>query len=215
MAANDVRNTVGLSAVTQQSVGYRIGALRKARGFTLAQVASACDISDATVSRIENGQSPISAHHLFALAKFLGADMTEFFQDESAPLRAGMRAITRGGDGVKAQFERYAVEILQADLSRKHMHPAINTITATHLDAIGGLARHVGEEFLYVLEGSIVLHSELYAPLRLQAGDSIYFDGSVGHAYLSAGSRPARILVVVAVEDLDAVLPQPIPKGRQ
>jgi transcriptional regulator with XRE-family HTH domain len=181
-------------------VGARIAALRKARGLTLSRLAAACGVSESTISRIENGLTAVSAHHLFAMAKLLDVDVTEFFDDDSAPLTGGMRSVTRRGEGVREEFARYGVEVLSADLSRKDMHPAINTVTARSLDEVGGLARHDGEEFLYVLDGAIILHSELYAPLRLEAGDSIYFDGGVGHAYLAAGEAPARILVVVAVD---------------
>lgn len=181
------------------AVGARIAALRKQRGLTLARLAQACAVSESTISRIENGLTAISAHHLFALARLLDVDIAEFFQDTTAPLTAGMRSITKNGRGVHESLARYDVEVLAADLSRKDMHPAVNTIHARTLDEVGGLTRHAGEEFVYVLEGAIALHSELYAPITLSAGDSLYFDGSVGHAYLADGDAPSRILVVVAV----------------
>jgi len=89
---------------------------------------------------------------------------------------------------------------LGADLSNKKMHPAIDVVTATALDQVGGMANHSGEEFLLVMEGVLVLHSEHYAPLRLNAGDSIYFDAGMAHAYLTPDGTPARILVVNSSE---------------
>jgi len=182
------------------AVGARIAELRKARGLTLTDLAQTCGVSESTISRIEHGLTAISAHHLFSLARFLGIDIADFFADNSAPLSRGMRSVSRRGEGVREHFARYDVEVLSADLSRKDMHPAINTISARTLEEVGGLARHAGEEFLYVLEGAIVLHSELYAPLELNQGDSLYFDGGVAHAYLAATAAPARILVVVSVD---------------
>ena len=58
----------------------------------------------------------------------------------------------------------------------------------------GGLIRHPGEEFSYVLEGELDFHSELYAPVRLRAGDSIYFDSEMGHAYLKATVQRCTLL---------------------
>ena len=78
------------------------------------------------------------------------------------------------------------------------MHPVINTIRARTLDQAGGLSSHHGEEFLYVLEGEVIIHSELYAPAELKRGDSLYFDGTQGHAYVCGSDGPARILVLVA-----------------
>ena len=41
-----------------------------------------------------------------------------------------------------------------------------------------------------MIEGEVEFHTELYAPLTLHAGDSIYFDSEMGHAYLKASDAP-------------------------
>ena len=55
---------------------------------------------------------------------------------------------------------------------------------------------HGGEEFSYVMEGVIEFRCEGYAPARLEAGDSVYFDASLKHRYLSALPTPARMICV-------------------
>ena len=62
----------------------------------------------------------------------------------------------------------------------------------------GDLIRHPGEEFAYVLMGEVAFHSELYAPVVLKAGDSIYFDSEMGHAYLKAAEGPCRLVATCA-----------------
>ncbi len=47
-----------------------------------------------------------------------------------------------------------------------------------------------------MLEGTVEFHSELYAPLTLRKGDSLYFDSGMGHAYLAAESGPCRVLSI-------------------
>jgi hypothetical protein len=47
-----------------------------------------------------------------------------------------------------------------------------------------------------VLEGEIDVHTSAYAPVRLKAGDSIYFDSTMGHAYIAASIGPCRVLGV-------------------
>jgi mannose-6-phosphate isomerase-like protein (cupin superfamily) len=102
---------------------------------------------------------------------------------------------------VKGSTPRYDYEFLSADLARKKMNPAINRITARSLDGTGGLQTHAGEEFIYVLKGAVEIHTELYAPLRLEAGDCTYFDGKLGHAYVSVGRGEALLLVVTGETD--------------
>lgn len=181
------------------AIGARIARLRKAQGLTLAYLASRIGVSEATMSRIENDLANVSAHNLFALARELGADMADFFRDDAVVNRPGLRSVCRAGEGVRAHTARYESEILCADIARKQLHPAINTVTARTLEAVGGLQRHDGEEFVHVLSGVLVLHSELYAPARLEVGDSLYFDARMAHAYLCGGPEPARVLVVVGL----------------
>lgn len=66
------------------------------------------------------------------------------------------------------------------------------------VDDVGGLVRHAGEEYLYVLSGTMELRSDLYAPLVLEAGDSVYFDSGMAHAYVWIGDTPCRVLSVCA-----------------
>jgi len=42
------------------------------------------------------------------------------------------------------------------------------------------------------------LHSDLYAPLALAAGDSIYFDSGMAHGYVRTSADPCTVLAVCA-----------------
>jgi mannose-6-phosphate isomerase-like protein (cupin superfamily) len=85
---------------------------------------------------------------------------------------------------------------LCTELSGKKMTPMTGIIRSRTLAESNGLLKHEGEEFSYVLEGRLELHTEFYAPLVLDPGGSVYFDSTMGHAYLSVGSAPLKILCV-------------------
>ena len=181
-------------------IGPRIKALRKERGHSLAGLAAAAGLSEATLSRVENTQTLVSAHHLYRLSQALDVDITRFFDEEPKPIGNGIRSVCRKGEGALLATARYQAQVLCTDLANKKMHPAINTVSVRTLEAAGGLSRHDGEEFVYVLDGKLVLASEFYEPLQLEAGDSVYFDSRMGHAYLAEGQAPVRILVINTTE---------------
>lgn len=189
-----------LESAEQLHIGERLKSLRKARSFSLGHLAGLTEMSEATLSRIENGQTLVSAHHLYILSRVLKVDITAFFEAGSQPMRSGVRSISRGGEGAMLDTARFRANVLCADLANKSMHPFINEISAESLEAAGGLVAHAGEEYLHVLDGVLVLHSEHYAPLRLAAGDSLYFDGAMAHAYVNGGDEPARILVITTAD---------------
>jgi len=180
------------------SIGAMIRSLRQTQSVTLADLASATNLSEATISRIETGRSDISAHNLHQVAARLGVDVARFFGPDAPGLTTGIRSITRRGTGPVFETPRFTSEVLSSDVTQKAMQPFINVVTVATLSAAGGCQAHSGEEFLHILEGSVELHSTLYAPLPLNSGDSIYFAGSMPHAYVNAGPEPARILVIIS-----------------
>lgn len=189
-------------ASSELRIGQMIRTVRRSRSVTLGALAAGTGISEATLSRIENDQSEISAHKLYRLAAFLDVDVSAFFEAKNIPLAVGVRSITRAGNGAEFKTPGFVAQMLCADINRKSMQPFVNDVTASTLEEAGGCKGHAGEEFLHVLEGSLTLHSEHYAPLLLKAGDSIYFDGKMPHAYVNAGTQPARILVVTSAQQV-------------
>jgi DNA-binding XRE family transcriptional regulator len=188
-------------------IGKILRALRKSRNVSLAVLARHSSVSEATLSRIENGRSDASADLLYRLANILNVEISTFFAKEPTPLHSGIRSVMRKGNGVLFTSPRLTAHVLCAELAQKRMHPFVNVASAQTLQETGGLKRHDGEEFLLVLDGTLILHTETYAPLCLQTGDSVYFDANQPHAYVSEGAS-AEYLVVTSAQlpNMDATL---------
>jgi oxalate decarboxylase/phosphoglucose isomerase-like protein (cupin superfamily) len=76
------------------------------------------------------------------------------------------------------------------------MVPILITIRARSLVRFSQLSRHSGEEFIYVLRGPIEVHTEHYAPARLNEGDALYIDSTMAHASLAIGDTDALVINV-------------------
>jgi transcriptional regulator with XRE-family HTH domain len=183
-----------------ETLGLRLGDIRRNLGLSLREVSLRSGIPVSTLSKVQNHQTTLNYEGLVKLSLGLGVDIGEFFRSDSASLRVTRRAVNRRGTGDRGTTERYDYEILATELAAKRLVPGILTVTATSLEQVGGLSRHDGEEFVFVLEGSVELHTEFYAPVKLGEGDSAYIDSTMGHAYVrhagDAGDRPARVLAV-------------------
>lgn len=187
------------------NLGTRIRALRLSRQLSLAEVAMGVGVSEATMSRIETGHSQVSAPHLYGLAQIFGVEIADFFHEETA-LR-GRRSLTRAGEGAAFTTPRLEARLMAGELRRKAMHPFLNRTRAHDLDQVGGLLGHAGEEYLHVLQGPLIVVSQSYTPLRLETGDSLYFDATDPHAYLTDKGTEALFLVVSS-----AISPHPLAK---
>lgn len=184
-------------------LGPKIRALRLERQLSLAEIAAEIGISEATMSRIETGRVQVSAPHLYGLAQLFHIEIADFFQDPSV-LR-GRRSLTRAGEGAAFVTPRLEARLIAGDLRAKAMHPFVNRTKAHDLTQVGGLLAHPGEEYMHVLQGPLIFHSASYHPLRLESGDSLYFDATDPHAYLTDPGAEAQFLVVSS-----AATPHPI-----
>lgn len=182
------------------SMGAKLRMLRTTQGMSLADVAAKTGVSEATMSRIETGRSDVSAPHLFRLSGVFNVDVGSFFQSAAPDRVSGIRSVERRGQGQNFESDRLRSSVLCTDLRSKKMQPFLNHVRGQTVEEVGGLAAHDGEEYLLVQRGQLVLHTSAYAPLPLDPGDSVYFDGAMPHAYVSATTGGADFLVICTTD---------------
>lgn len=176
--------------------------LRAANGWTLAEVKDRTGLPISTLSKLENGKMGLSYDKLMKLGHGLGIDIAQLLSgnrniDQGATqLVSGRRAITRAGEAQIIDVPIYGYACHAMELLNRAIHPMLVDVKAKSLEEFGEFTRHAGEEFTYVIDGAVEFHCDLYAPVVLQKGDSIYFDAGMGHAYIAAAPDLCRILSV-------------------
>lgn len=168
--------------------------LRRNADLTLQQLSQRCGISASTLSKIENGQLSPTYEKIAGLALGLNVEVGELFSPATKASVLGRRSVTRLGQGIAHRTDQYTYEILHPDMADKRFIPLVTTIRAHDRAEFPQLLSHDGEELLYVLTGEVTLHTEGYAPLHLEAGDSCYFDSTMGHACVSGTAEDATVL---------------------
>jgi transcriptional regulator with XRE-family HTH domain len=180
--------------------GAALRALRTQRGWTLAEVSKRTDLPVSTLSKIENDRMSLTYDKLARISAGLGVDIAQLFTPQVVGMPGGVvngrRSITLAGQGQAIETDNYGHIYPAADFLNKRFVPVIAELHARTMEEFGEMVRHPGEEYAYVLEGVVEFHTELYAPLTLRKGDSIYFDSGVGHAYLAGDAGPCRVLSI-------------------
>jgi transcriptional regulator with XRE-family HTH domain len=180
-------------------LGHRVRELRKARGWTLEQAAVQAGLARSTLSKIENGQMSPTYDAVKKLALGLGISVPQLFTPPSKAQVMGRMAVTKAGEGQAHATATYEHELLATALTRKQMLPYRARIRARSIEEFDGWVRHDGEEFLYVLTGTILLYSEFYEPQDMRRGDSAYYDATMGHNVISTSQEDATILWVTSL----------------
>ncbi len=163
-------------------VGIRLRAARKARGWTLDELAVRALVSASTLSRLESGKRQATLELLVPLTRQLGIRVDDLLADEAPDPRVRRPVIRRDG-------------ILIAPLAPEGspIHTYKITYPATRERA--ELKVHEGYEWLYVLSGRLRLRLG-DQDLVLTRGEAAEFDTRTPHALSAAGGRPAQVISI-------------------
>jgi transcriptional regulator with XRE-family HTH domain len=174
---------------------------RLAQGLSLRALSARAGLPYSTLSKLENGKMALTYDKLIRLAQALNVDLKDIVagtEQPTVPIALGRRSVTKAGEELEAESECHAHHYPAAELLGKMMIPIVIDVRAQSVAELGGLVRHSGEEYLYVLAGAMELHSDLYAPLPLRPGDSVYFDSGMAHAYVRTSAEKCTVLSVCA-----------------
>jgi len=183
-------------AEEQTRLAERVQTLRKRKGWSVTETARRAGVSTSMLWKVENGQTSLTYQKLMTLASALEVPIGELFAVEAAGVvPGGRRVVDRKGAAPVVDFGGNLHHFLATDIAQKHYFPILVEVRASTQDSQDPEA-HVGEEFSYVVEGAIEFRCEGYAPARLEAGDSVYFDASLKHRYLCAEGQVAKMICV-------------------
>jgi transcriptional regulator with XRE-family HTH domain len=176
-------------------VGARVRMLREQRGLSLRTLAQMCNLSPNTISLIERSLSSPAVNTLHNLAAGLEVPITAFFETEEPPARL---VLTRPHERIQNRCPGMIVESLGAGLSNQTVVPFLVTLEP-YADVAPTPIVHLGEEWVYCLEGVIVyeVDGEQY---RLERGDSLLFEASLPHRWHNPGSRRTSIILILEAE---------------
>ena len=190
--------------VKELNLGEKIKTLRQRRGMSLQQMADQSSLSKPLLSQIESEVVAPPVATLLKISKALNVNIGYFFQAEES----GKRAVIVRKNERKQVFRRihedaskvgYYYEALAYPKADKHMEPfQVQFEVKKKEDLL--FFTHQGEEFVFVLEGQLEFNYENETFL-LEAGDSLYFDSSLPHAFRAMGRKNALAIDVIYASD--------------
>lgn len=168
--------------------GERLRRLRQRSHKTLKEVSEATGLSISFISALERGGSGASVVSLRRLAEAYGTNMRELFGadlEQNSPLvREGERPVMRWDNGVR--FEEMASGEKVMDPSYIRVPPQTGS---------EGFYSHDGEEFIYVLSGTLHVDLKDQGSYTVGPGDTLYFSSTTPHRWW-AGSEPVEAIYV-------------------
>ncbi len=171
------------------TLGTRLKELRTEREWTLGDLAARSSLSQAHLSRIESGERQPSLATLFTLARVLEVSVSELLA--IAPARH-TQVIVRAG----SVPEKNVNDLLYTSLtSSRHRRLQAARVRVPLLRQGAERYEHEGEEWLYVLGGTLQLQLGDQTHV-LNVGDVAHFDSSVPHRLAALHDAFAEVLLL-------------------
>lgn len=177
-----------------REITRRIAELRDACGYTPEEFANELGIPAEKYIAYEENASTIPVSLICNIAKLCGVELSEIMTGVSAKLHT--LQIVRSGEATGIErYPGYHMEDLAHRFAGKTMQPMLVNLYPD--DEIPAMAKHGGQEFNYVLEGTVDLYwnGKVYT---LNKDDSVYFNPTYDHAQHCHGDAPAKFITIIA-----------------
>ncbi|MCL2379584.1 MAG: XRE family transcriptional regulator [Coriobacteriia bacterium] len=193
------KGSTKISDQSASNVGQRIKSLRETHNISLEELSQRTGMTTEELAQIETANTVLNLTPLITIARALGMRLGTLLDDDdgmgpaltkACDLESASRrtALATGSSDAPLDF----FSLAEGKISR-HMDPFIIEVAP---NAQRKLDTHEGEEFIYCMNGAVVIEygTETF---ELGPGDSLYYDTVVPHQVRAAGDEISTILAVV------------------
>lgn len=167
-------------------IGKKIRELRIQNDLTLEALASRSELTKGFLSQVERNLTSPSISTLKDILEALGTNLSEFFREEKDE-----QIVFSTQDFFVDEKDGYTIEWIVPNAQKNDMEPILLTLHPHEQSP--ELSSHTGQEFGYVLKGSVTLvrGGKKY---KLKAKETFYINGNTEHYLFNHGSGDAVIL---------------------
>lgn len=167
-------------------IGRKIKQLRVQKGLTLEELASRSELTKGFLSQMERNLTSPSIATLNDILEALGTTLADFFKEEKQE-----QLVFRKKDFFVDEREHYTLHWIVPNTQKNEMEPILIELPqggeSFHMDP------HSGEEFGYVLEGTVTLVCAEESS-SVHKGETFYLCGKNSHYLRNDKKTKARVL---------------------
>ena len=175
------------------NIGEKISEYRKAKDFSIRDLAKLTDVTPSLLSQIERGLANPSLNTLKTIAKALEAPLFTFFTTPVNTKELIIKADKRK-KMILPGNENVVYELLSPDLNGS-IEFALMKLTP-HSHSSKELMEHDGEEAAFVLDGQIKLYLDDNIAI-LSSGDSVRIPGGTKHKWENPYDSDTSIIFAI------------------
>jgi len=193
-----IRSNINLEVKNNilSKLGEKIKSIRKSKGIKIKQLSTRSGLTESSISMIENGKISPSITTINKIAMALSVHPIEFFEIE----KHKKWVVTRKGEREKLLFDNSdnKLEFLIKD-KKDYRNEIFISYLGANQKSFEEYITHEGYKFGYVLSGAVEVELG-NERVRVNEGDTIFFEAIIPHLWKSADNRESSTLWVVTRE---------------
>jgi len=176
-----------------KQVALRIKELREISSMSVESMAKELNIPVKTYREYESGNADIPVSLLYAIANKFNVELSAILTGDEPKLQT--YSVVRKGKGVSVERRQdYEYQSLAYNFAHKKAEPFMVTVRPDNKEF--HYNSHPGQEFNYVLEGTLKVLINGYE-IILNEGDSLFFDSGIKHGMQALNNKPAKFLAII------------------
>lgn len=176
-------------------ISSKIKEIRKNKSITIQELANKAGVSKGLISQIENNRTIPSLPVLINIISSLEIDINKFFEDFKGPKDPGPVIVLKKENYSSLKLERGSGSlyrrIIEQDLGESNMSIALLELDPFAEESIVQTDAYI---FKHVINGKAAIHLRNQV-VDLEAGDSMFFDGSMIHSAKNVNDEKCIILI--------------------
>jgi transcriptional regulator with XRE-family HTH domain len=191
--------------IESKRIGERIKFLRQRKQMGLVELGRHTGLSASFLSQLETGRVVPTLRNLARIAMVFSKDMSYFFEPERPELFRILKASERQRQPQTGTDEPgYYFESLGQVPAEQTITPYVAEFMESNERRAPKSHRHSGNEFLYILSGSLKLEHDTQVD-TLGEGDAVFFNAEAVHSYERVGDDECSALILTMPEALRGV----------
>jgi transcriptional regulator with XRE-family HTH domain len=174
-------------------IGKKVKALRTHKKLTLKELSDLTTLSTGFLSQLERGLTNIATDSLQKIAQAFDVESSYFFSSPHKTRNCVLRSYEKEVfQVINSRFIHYH---LTNDFPERTLLPRLIELLPINSEEDLSQYAHEGEEFIYVLEGTLTLFIN-NEQTELFPGDSAHYSSAIIHNWANYTSKMVKILVV-------------------
>lgn len=182
-----------MSDIDLVKIGNIIKTQRVAQSLSLRDLSAKSNIAASTISQIETGKSSPNLMSLKSLCDSLNLSLSSLFSDDNSDK---VKLVRKNEQQTFVRNISNGKESIESIITKGSNEMWGGIIKIPSKTDSGNYSRHGGEEFVFILKGTLIFDLENQEKYTLTEHDTLYYPNSIGHRWINDSNKDVEMLIV-------------------